>query len=310
MAKKQRGVLDGGMSATTHEVALAARAWLARRQADGQHTCAAPQESLLPRAAPPAATATATATATRPRELAPSAADPAAARTAFLPPVAALSPSGEDSRQAAGQALDDLRRRLLGCRACKLSRGRTNVVVGCGQVGAQLMWVGEGPGRDEDLQGEPFVGEAGRLLDRMLQAMGVTRQEVYIANIVKCRPPRNRDPEPDEIAACVPFVRQQVELVGPRVIVALGRFAAQTLLGSNQAIGRLRGHWQPYPGGLQAVMPTFHPAYLLRNPAAKKLVWQDLQAVIKALSGAAPIGYNAGPKPPSSPLTVPAPLGQ
>jgi uracil-DNA glycosylase family 4 len=139
--------------------------------------------------------------------------------------------------------------------------------------------VGEGPGADEDQQGEPFVGRAGQLLTKMIEAMGFARSDVYIANVVKCRPPGNRDPEPDEIEACEPFLKSQIAAIRPRVIVALGRFAVQTLLHDATPISRLRGKWREYEG--VKLMPTFHPAYLLRSPAEKKPAWEDLQQVMK-----------------------------
>lgn len=173
-------------------------------------------------------------------------------------------------------------RELIGeCTRCPLHRGRTQIVFGAGDPDARLMFIGEGPGRDEDLRGEPFVGRAGQLLTRMIVAMGLCRNEVYIANIVKCRPPRNRDPEPEEVAACEPFLKAQIRAVQPEVIVALGKYAAQTLLGSQVAVSRLRGRWARYAG--IPLMPTFHPAYLLRNPAEKRAVWQDLQEVMGVL---------------------------
>jgi DNA polymerase len=144
------------------------------------------------------------------------------------------------------------------------------------------MFVGEGPGADEDAQGEPFVGKAGQLLTRMIEAMGLRREEVYIANVVKCRPPGNRDPEPDEIAACEPFLEAQIAALAPKIIVALGRFAVQTLLRDTTPITRQRGRWREYAG--VKLMPTFHPAYLLRNPGEKKKAWEDLQLVMKELS--------------------------
>jgi len=148
------------------------------------------------------------------------------------------------------------------------------------------VFVGEGPGADEDLQGEPFVGRAGQLLTRMIEAMGFARSEVYIANVVKCRPPGNRDPEPDEIEACEPFLKAQIAAIRPRVIVALGRFAVQTLLRDATPISRQRGRWREYEG--VKLMPTFHPAYLLRNPAEKKPAWDDLQLVMKEFGKASP----------------------
>jgi DNA polymerase len=152
-------------------------------------------------------------------------------------------------------------------------------VFGVGDPAASLMFVGEGPGADEDLQGEPFVGRAGQLLTRMIEAMGFARSEVYIANVVKCRPPGNRDPEPDEIEACEPFLKAQIAAIRPRVIVALGRFAVQTLLRDTTPVSRQRGKWREYEG--VKLMPTFHPAYLLRNPAEKKPAWDDLQLVMR-----------------------------
>jgi DNA polymerase len=146
------------------------------------------------------------------------------------------------------------------------------------------MFVGEGPGRDEDLQGEPFVGRAGQLLtDIITKGIGLKREDVYIANVVKCRPPDNRNPEADEVAACEPFLKKQIDLVRPEIIVALGKFAVQALLQSNAPISKLRGHWHRYHG--IKLMPTFHPAYLLRNPADKKLVWEDIKKVIQEMRG-------------------------
>jgi DNA polymerase len=155
-------------------------------------------------------------------------------------------------------------------------------VFGVGNPDAELMFVGEGPGRQEDLQGEPFVGEAGALLTRIIEnGLKVRRSDVYIANIVKCRPPGNRDPEPDEVEACEPFLRAQIQQVKPRVLVALGKYAAQTLLRTQTPIGRLRGRWHTYEG--IDLMPTFHPAYLLRNEQGKRPVWEDMQAVMRKL---------------------------
>lgn len=168
-----------------------------------------------------------------------------------------------------------------GCMRCPLSQHRTHIVLGAGARQARLMFVGEGPGRDEDLQGEPFVGLAGQLLDRMIRAMGLLREDVYIANVVKCRPPRNRDPKPLEVAACAPFLSAQIDLVAPEVIVTLGRYASQTLLEKTTPISKLRGRWAQL--GSIAVMPTFHPAYLLRSPHEKRKAWSDLQAVMQRL---------------------------
>jgi DNA polymerase len=179
-----------------------------------------------------------------------------------------------------------IRRDLGDCRRCKLAGGRTNLVFGVGNPSAELMFVGEGPGGDEDLQGEPFVGRAGQLLTKMIEAMGFRRSEVYIANVVKCRPPGNRDPEPDEIDACEPFLRRQIAAIHPKVVVALGRFAVQTLLRDPTPISRQRGRWREYEG--VRLMPTFHPAYLLRNPAEKKAAWEDLKLVMKEFGKAPP----------------------
>lgn len=176
--------------------------------------------------------------------------------------------------------LDELRSALGDCERCKLSGGRTNIVFGTGNPQADLMFIGEGPGADEDAQGEPFVGRAGRLLtDIITKGIGLRREDVYIANVVKCRPPNNRDPEPDEILACQPFLQRQVALIRPRAIVTLGKFATQCLLETRTPISRLRGQWHDYRG--VPLMPTFHPAYLLRNPRDKRVVWGDIQLVME-----------------------------
>lgn len=172
-----------------------------------------------------------------------------------------------------------VRAELGECTRCKLHRTRKTIVFGEGDPSARLMFVGEGPGADEDQQGRPFVGEAGALLTRMIQAIGLERNQVYIANIVKCRPPGNRDPEEDEIRACFPFLQRQIQAVKPRVICALGRVAAQTLLGTSQGISQLRGSFHRL--GDILVMPTYHPAYLLRSPGKKREAWIDLQMVQK-----------------------------
>jgi uracil-DNA glycosylase family 4 len=183
------------------------------------------------------------------------------------------------------KSLEELRAEIGDCRRCKLWPGRTHLVFGVGNPNAQVMFVGEGPGRDEDLQGEPFVGRAGQLLtDIITKGMGLKRADVYIANVVKCRPPENRNPEPDEVESCEPFLKKQIDLIRPKIIVALGKFAVQSLLQSKQPISRLRGIWHDYHG--TKLMPTFHPAYLLRNPGDKKLVWEDIQKVIQELKPA------------------------
>ena len=167
------------------------------------------------------------------------------------------------------------------CTRCRLSEGRTQVVFGDGSPNAGIMFIGEGPGFHEDRQGVPFVGAAGQLLNRLLGEIGLSRSDVYIANVVKCRPPGNRNPEPDEMASCEPFLRRQIAAVRPKVIVALGKIAAQTLLRDTTPISRLRGRWFTYEG--VRLMPTFHPAYLLRSPEEKKKAWEDLQVVMKEL---------------------------
>jgi uracil-DNA glycosylase len=167
------------------------------------------------------------------------------------------------------------------CTRCKLHKARTNIVFGVGDPKAQLVFVGEGPGRDEDMQGEPFVGRAGKLLTQMIEAMGLRRQDVYICNVVKCRPPENRLPEKDEIATCSPFLIRQLDAIKPKVICCLGACAAQTLLNTNQGISRYRGEFFDYRGA--KLIATYHPAYLLRNPNAKGDVWKDLQKVMAVL---------------------------
>lgn len=164
------------------------------------------------------------------------------------------------------------------CTRCKLhTLGRRQVVYGVGNPRARLMFVGEAPGEEEDKQGEPFVGRAGQLLTRIIEAIGMTREQVYIANVIKCRPPGNRNPEPDEVATCEPFLFRQIDAIQPRVIVSLGKFAAQCLLRSADPITRLRGREFEYRGS--TLIPTFHPAYLLRNPSAKREVWEDMKKV-------------------------------
>jgi uracil-DNA glycosylase len=205
------------------------------------------------------------------------------------PVLSAASQETQELPLASQVSLDPLSRHSLTeleavakqCTQCRLHRGRTHVVFGVGNPHAELMFVGEAPGRDEDLQGEPFVGRAGQLLTRIIEAIGMTRQDVYITNVIKCRPPNNRNPEADEIARCEPYLIRQIALVKPRLIVALGTFAAQTLLKTKLPISQLRGRFHTYQG--VRVMPTFHPAFLLRNPERKRAVWEDMQAVQRAL---------------------------
>ena len=175
---------------------------------------------------------------------------------------------------------------LADCQRCRLGAGRTRLVFGVGDSRARVVFVGEGPGADEDRVGEPFVGRAGQLLNAMLPAAGLARADVYIANIVKCRPPENRQPEADEAAACMPFLKRQIELIDPAVIVCLGRVAARYLLGTTAPISSYRGRWARWSG--RDVLPTFHPAYLLRTPAAKREAWADLKKLRERLAAAGP----------------------
>jgi DNA polymerase len=215
-----------------------------------------------------------------PESAPPTAAPPAALAPA--PPTAAVAADARSAREREIAMLDwsALRERVASCRACRLCEGRTQTVFGVGNEHAHCMIVGEAPGENEDRQGEPFVGAAGQLLDRMLQAIGLTRasadpaQQVFIANTLKCRPPRNRNPEPDELALCSAFLRRQIDLVQPRLLLAMGRFAVQSLLDSSEPIGRLRGRVHRF--GERPVVVTYHPAYLLRNPADKARAWADL----------------------------------
>ncbi len=173
--------------------------------------------------------------------------------------------------------LNEIRREMGDCERCRLHEGRNHLVFGEGNPHALLVFVGEAPGRNEDLQGKPFIGRAGELLTRIIEAIDLTREEVYITNILKCRPPNNRNPKPDEIKICLPFLLKQLEAIRPRVICALGTFAAQTLLGTENKISALRGRFHDYQGA--KLMPTYHPAFLLRNPHFKKAVWDDMKMI-------------------------------
>ena len=175
-------------------------------------------------------------------------------------------------------ALAQLRQECEKCMRCQLAKTRTNMVFGTGSPDAGLMFVGEAPGEDEDRQGEPFVGKAGQLLTKMIEAIDMKRSEVYICNILKSRPPGNRPPLPDEIAACMPFLKRQIAIIKPKIICALGATAAKTLLNTDRAIGQLRGKFFDYEGGIK-LLPTFHPSYLLRDPSQKAKAWEDLQLV-------------------------------
>ena len=195
-----------------------------------------------------------------------------AAATADAPPPPACVP----------ETLEEIRGDLGDCERCKLHAGRTNLVFGVGSPAADLVFVGEAPGRDEDRQGIPFVGRAGQLLTRIIASIGLSRDEVYIANVIKCRPPNNRNPEADEVATCEPFLFRQLDVIRPRVVVALGGFAIRTLLQTDQAISRLRGRVFDYRGA--KLVPTFHPAFLLRSPERKRDVWEDMKRVRALLS--------------------------
>ena len=248
----------------------------------GKKTGAAPAATAAPAVAAPRATA------------APAIATP---RATAAPAAPAPAPADEPAspKPRTGQAgLQVLRDEIGDCQRCKLAPSRTNLVYGVGNPDADLVFVGEAPGADEDEQGEPFVGKAGQLLTKMIEAMGYSRSDVYICNVLKCRPPGNRNPEPDEVASCEPFLKRQLAAIRPRMIVALGKFAAQCLLRDDTPITRMRGGFRSYEG--IPLMPTLHPAYLLRDPSKKKLAWEDLKAVNAAL---AKVGIHP-PRPPAA----------
>lgn len=207
---------------------------------------------------------------------------PAAPASKFVPLPKTTGPS---LFEAAGRIADDtllrIREDLGECTRCKLHKGRHTIVFGDGNPGADLVFVGEGPGADEDAQGLPFVGRAGKLLTQMIEAMGLQRKDVYICNVVKCRPPENRTPEKDEVSTCAPYLLRQLDTINPKVIVCLGSVAAQTLLETNRGISHFRGEWLDFRG--RKLLATYHPAYLLRNPGAKSEVWKDLQKVMAEL---------------------------
>ncbi len=211
----------------------------------------------------------------------PVAPKPGKPRTESKPPEAPVAvPNKPDP--PGFESLKALRAHMGDCRRCSLNKGRTNLVFGEGNEKARLVFVGEGPGFDEDKTGRPFVGKAGELLTRIIEnGMGIKREAVYICNVVKCRPPGNRDPNPHEIAKCLPFLKAQLEIISPEVICTLGRVSGQALLGSGFRITRDRGHWRAYEG--VPLMPTFHPAYLLRNPGAKRPVWDDVKSIMGKL---------------------------
>jgi uracil-DNA glycosylase family 4 len=239
----------------------------------------APARTAAPKAAAPAAKPQARAAST------PAPDDPSSRAAAASSPRPAPAPIELLSRYPGLEktaTLEELSAFIGDCQRCKLAPLRTHLVFGVGNPQADLMFVGEAPGADEDARGEPFVGRAGQLLTDIIErGMGLSRADVYICNVIKCRPPDNRNPEPDEVAACEPFLMRQIDLVRPRAIVALGTFAVQALLKVKTPISRLRGNWQEVRG--VKLMPTFHPAYLLRSPGEKRLVWQDIQEVMKLL---------------------------
>jgi len=219
-------------------------------------------------------------------------APPAQSRAVPKLPLMGRGPSlFEAAERVEGDSLERICGELAGCTRCKLHRRRTNIVFGVGNPHAELVFVGEGPGHDEDVQGIPFVGRAGQLLTQMINAMGLSREDVYIANVVKCRPPENRAPEKDEVATCLPFLLRQLANINPKVIVCLGSVAAQALLNTNKAISHFRGQWLDFRGA--KLMATYHPAYLLRNPHAKPEVWADLKKVMAFLGLTPPKGKRA-----------------
>ncbi len=219
-------------------------------------------------------------------------APPAQSRAVPKLPLMGPGPSlFEAAERVEGDSLERICGELAGCTRCKLHRRRTNIVFGVGNPHAELVFVGEGPGHDEDVQGIPFVGRAGQLLTQMINAMGLSREDVYIANVVKCRPPENRAPEKDEVATCLPFLLRQLTNISPKVIVCLGSVAAQALLNTNKAISHFRGQWLDFRGA--KLMATYHPAYLLRNPHAKPEVWADLKKVMAFLGLTPPKGKRA-----------------
>jgi DNA polymerase len=249
--------MDAALAAELRASLAASRAWLAEWLEEGVET------SARPRAAAPRATAPAR---------------PAAAQPVQSELLAARPPGPRPT-------LEEVRARLGDCTRCPLSAGRNTIVFGDGNPDADILFVGEGPGAEEDKRGLPFVGRAGELLTRMIErGMGIPRSQVYICNIVKCRPPQNREPAPSEIAACRPFLDAQIDAVAPKVIVALGRPATGVLLGRDVSITRVRGVWQEYRG--TPVMPTFHPAFVLRQYTEenRRLVWQDLKAALERAS--------------------------
>jgi len=200
-----------------------------------------------------------------------------------MPVLATPARPAKPERPAKNETLEEIRADLGECTRCRLSEKRTTIVFGVGNPKAELMFIGEGPGQEEDRQGIPFVGAAGQLLTKIIQAIDLTREQVYIANVVKCRPPNNREPEPDEAEACRPFLDRQIDAVRPKVICALGRVSALNLLRTDEGITRLRGRIFSYRGA--KLVPTYHPAFLLRNPGKKRDCWEDMKLIKKLLAG-------------------------
>jgi len=250
------------------------RAWLAYYEELGIRLFYRDRLASLPRQQ------TRLAPATGPRASRPAAPPAPAAVTAEFPVIQAPS-LFEAMDRVEGDTLERIREDIGDCTRCRLHRSRTKIVFGVGNPKAELVFIGEGPGHDEDVQGEPFVGRAGQLLTQMIEAMGLHRQDVYICNVIKCRPPENRTPEKDEIATCSPFLVRQIAVIQPKVVCCLGNIAFQTILGTNKPISRLRGQWFDYRGA--RLIATYHPAYLLRNPAAKPDVWADLKKIMAVL---------------------------
>jgi uracil-DNA glycosylase len=257
--------------ATGHTALVSASA--ASESAPSIEMTASPKSQSSPRILP-SAPSTATVAA--------AAAGAAPKSASALPIPAAPGPSlFEIVDRKPGETLDDIRADLGECTRCRLHKTRNKIVFGVGNPKAELVFVGEGPGHDEDVQGEPFVGRAGKLLTQMIEAMSLRREDVYICNVVKCRPPENRLPEKDEIASCSPFLLRQLASIQPKVICCLGACAAQTMLATTQGISKFRGEWFDFRGS--KLIATYHPAYLLRNPPAKSEVWKDLQKVMAIL---------------------------
>jgi DNA polymerase len=287
--------MDPELSQELSEIARAVRAQLEWQKACGSSGVPRSSAADLAKLAPEGPQAAGSTDAPQPVPVVPQAATQpglASAPPVFSPPrlpavdspVAAAAPLDAEGRLRRLAVLADETR---ACTRCALHVERKQAVFARGTGSSGLCFVGEGPGADEDQQGYPFVGAAGQLLDRMIEAMGIGRDEVYVCNIVKCRPPKNRKPEPGEMAACIPYLEEQLTLLAPQVIVALGATAVQGLLGTTDGIMRLRGKWKLYKGRVP-VMPTFHPAYLLRTPGAKREVWDDLQAVLRQMGRAIP----------------------